>query len=96
MNIKNILFFAVVFTLGISGIVEAKCRKAQVCDDFGMNCRVKDICDNKLDLPSVGLAPLPPLPSTKLKPLPSVSLPPLGTTKCQFKQVNGKWKNICR
>ena len=89
-------FFAIVISLVVAGIVEAKCRKAQVCDDYGMNCKVKDICDGALDLPSVDLPPLKPLPSTELKPLPSLDLPPLGTTKCEYKQVNGQWENVCR
>ncbi|PJC75211.1 MAG: hypothetical protein CO012_03970 [Syntrophobacterales bacterium CG_4_8_14_3_um_filter_49_14] len=90
------LFLAIAVSLGVAGILEAKCRKAQVCDDYGMNCKVQDICDSTLDLPSVGLPPLRPLPSTELKPLPSLDLPPLGTTKCEYKQVNGKWQNVCR
>ncbi len=90
------LFFAVAVSLGVAGIAEAKCRKAQVCDDYGMNCQVQDICDGTLDLPSVDLPPLRPLPSTELKPLPSLDLPPLGTTKCEYKQVNGQWQNVCR
>ncbi len=96
MKITNYIFVAAIITLGTSSIVEAKCRKSQVCDDYGMNCRVQDICDSTLDLPSVELAPLRPLPSTELKPLPSVDLPPLGTTNCQYMQVNGRWQNICQ
>jgi hypothetical protein len=96
MKTSICLFIAVIVTLGASSIAEAKCRKAQVCDDYGMNCRIQDICDSTLDLPSVELAPLTPLPSTQLKPLPSVALPPLGTSKCEYMQVNGKWRNVCR
>lgn len=72
------------------------CRKAQVCDDYGMNCTVRDLCDKITDLPSVGLAPLPPLPSTRVKPLPSIDIPPLGTSSCEYKQVNGDWVNVCQ
>ena len=75
---------------------DARCRKSQVCDDYGMNCRVMDICDNSLDLPSMEPPPLRLLPSTELKPLPSLELPALGTTQCQYMQVNGRWQNICR
>ena len=90
------LMMVVISAMAVSGVVEAKCRKSQVCDDFGRNCRVQDICDSTLDLPSVELAPLRPLPSTQLKPLPSVGVPPLGTSKCEYKQVNGHWQNVCR
>ena len=76
--------------------VVAVCKKSNVCDDYGRNCKVMDVCDSKLDLPSVGLPPLQPLPSTKIKPLPSMQLPPIGASKCEFKQVNGEWKNVCR
>jgi hypothetical protein len=76
-------------------VANAKCRKAQVCDDYGMNCKVQQICGSSLDLPSIEVAPIRPLPSTRLKPLPSVQLPPLGTTRCQYKQVNGIWQNVC-
>lgn len=74
----------------------AECRRAYVCDDYSRNCRYQDICSSTLDLPSVGLNPLPALPSMELKPLPSMELPPLGTTKCEYKQVDGKWQNVCR
>ena len=96
MGITISIFTMCIVALGFSSITEARCRKAQVCDDYGMNCRVQDICGSSLDLPSVDLAPLRPLPSTQFKPLPSVGLPPLGTTKCQYMQVNGRWQNICR
>ena len=73
----------------------AECHKAQVCDDYGNNCQVQDICSSNIDLPSVELAPLRPLPSMELKPLPSMELPPLGTTHCEYEQVNGEWVNVC-
>ena len=95
MNVLNVLFVAVIILFGMVTIAEAQCRKAQVCDDYGMNCRVQQICDSTLDLPSIDVDPLTPLPSTDLKPLPSVDLPPLGTTKCKYKQVNGIWQNVC-
>ncbi len=91
MRYRSLAAFACVIASTSS---HAECRKAQVCDDSGMNCRVQDICDSTLDLPSVELPPLKPLPSTELKPLPSLDLPPLGTTKCEYKQVNGQWQNI--
>ncbi len=78
-----------------TGLAFAACHKAQVCDDYGQNCHVQDICDSSLDLPSVELPPLQPLPSTEIKPLPSMSLPPLGTSHCEYMQVNGRWQNIC-
>jgi hypothetical protein len=96
MRTITALTFAVTVALGVTGIAEARCRKAQVCDDYGMNCVVQDICDSTLDLPSIDLPPLQPMPSTELKPLPSLDLPPLGTTKCEYKQVNGHWQNVCR
>ena len=92
---------AIVISIVLSGLLfssssNAKCRKSNVCDDYGQNCRVMDICYSSMDLPSVGLAPLTSMPSMKLKPLPSLSLPPLGTKSCQFMQVNGLWQNICQ
>lgn len=96
MKIGSRLFIGAIIAFGILDISEANCRKAQVCDDHGMNCQVQDLCDSTIDLPSVGLAPLTPLPSTQLKPLPSVGLPPLGTAQCQYMQVNGQWQNVCR
>lgn len=96
MKVRSQLFFATIIALGNLSISEANCKKSQVCDDNGMNCSVQDICDSTLDLPSVGLAPLTPLPSTQLKPLPSVGLPPVGTSQCQYMQVNGQWQNVCK
>jgi hypothetical protein len=96
MKIATKAIIATVLVVGIANIADASCRKSQVCDDYGNNCRVQDICDSTLDLPSVELAPLRPLPSTELKPLPSMNLPPLGTSNCQYMQVNGHWQNVCR
>jgi hypothetical protein len=31
----------------------------------------------------------------ELKPLPSLALPPLGSSKCEYMQVNGRWQNVC-
>ena len=95
MKMANQAVIATIFVIGFANTVDAKCRKSQVCDNHGMNCRVMDICDSKLDLPSIELPPLRPLPSMELKPLPSLELPPLGTTRCQYMQVNGRWQNIC-
>lgn len=96
MKIATKAVIATVLVVGFANIANAACRKSQVCDDYGNNCRVQDICDSTLDLPSVELAPLRPLPSMELKPLPSMELPPLGTTQCQYMQVNGRWQNVCR
>ncbi len=74
----------------------AECKRAHVCDNYGQNCSYRDICTSTLDLPSVGLNPLPSLPSMELMPLPSMQLPPLGTTRCEYKQVNGQWRNVCQ
>jgi hypothetical protein len=98
-GIMRIVIQAVIatfFVIGCVNIVHASCKKSQACDDYGQNCRVIDICDSTIDLPSVELPPLRPLPAIELKPLPSVELPPLGTTNCQYIQVNGHWQNVCR
>jgi hypothetical protein len=93
---KHGFVFATLSLLALSSFsAEAACRKSYVCNDFGQQCSYRDICDSTLDLPSTNLAPLPPLPTTRLKPLPSIGLPPLGTTKCEYKQVNGRWQNVC-
>ena len=96
MKITTKAIIATVLLVGFVNTANASCRKSQVCDDYGNNCRAQDICDSTLDLPSVELAPLRPLPSTDLKPLPSMELPPLGTSQCQYMQVNGHWQNVCR
>jgi hypothetical protein len=90
----NSVFLIGLLAIGSATPGYATCKKARVCDDFENNCKIQDICESKLDLPSV--QPSPPQPPTQLKPLPSTSLPPLGTTKCEYKQVNGAWKNVCQ
>ncbi len=95
MNIVTKTIMAVAIIAIYSNNARAECKRAYVCDDYGQNCRYQDICNSTLDLPSVGLNPLPSLPSTQLKPLPSIGLPPLGTNKCEYRQVNGQWQNIC-
>ena len=62
---------------------------------MGATAGVKDICDSVIDIPSAGIPPIRPLPSIEIKPLPSLALPPLGTSKCEYKQVNGHWQNVC-
>ncbi len=107
MNIEHILIYqgktmntfikksiATIFFLS-SAVAFAECRRSHVCDGNGQNCRYQDICSSNLDLPSIGLNPLPSLPPMELKPLPSIELPPLGTTRCEYLQVNGHWQNIC-
>jgi len=96
MNIIRISFILTILLLRVNTYAEAQCRKVQVCDDYGMNCVIKQVCASTLDLPSIGLDPVTPLPSTQVKPLPSTGLPPLGTTNCEYKQVNGVWQNICK
>ena len=93
---KNTAIGVVCFLFGtFTASALAQCRQAQVCDDRGQNCQVRQICGSSLDLPGTNLPPLQPLPSMELKPLPSMQLPPLGTTRCEYKQVNGRWQNIC-
>lgn len=88
---KLIIFiFFILSTLQVNAV----CRSSKVCDGYG-NCSIQDICDSTLDLPSTNIAPLS-MPTLELKPLPSLALPPLGTTKCEYMQVNGRWKNVCR
>lgn len=96
INMKAILFVSVLTAFVMSSTASfAECRKSHVCDGNGQNCRYQDVCSSKLDLPSVGLNPLTPLPPMDLKPLPSLALPPLGTSRCEYLQVNGRWQNIC-
>src|SRR3989338_4037580 len=96
MRIKTLIFLAALVTSTIlSNIAQAGCKRSYVCDDWGNNCRYQDICDSSFDLPSTNLAPLPPIHNPGLKPLPSISLPPLGTSKCEYKVVNGYWQNVC-
>lgn len=94
MRISSNIIFVVALIL-VSGSVEAVCRKSHVCDDDGVNCRVMDVCENSLDVPSINVTPLPPIPTLDVKPLPSTELPPVGTSHCEYKQVNGHWQNLC-
>jgi hypothetical protein len=96
MRILISVFFILFLSLPIFADVQAACVRSWICDDRGHNCRVTQVCDSTIDLPSVGLAPLRPLPSVRLKPLPSVGLPPLGTRSCAWRQVNGQWLNVCK
>ena len=92
---KHNLIALIVLTL-ISQPVFAKCYKSNVCDDLGQNCEAIDICDNVFDAPATNFAPLTPLPTLKFKPLPSLRVPPIGTTQCDYMQVNGRWQNVCK
>lgn len=85
-----------IFLAIASPMLWAKCSKSNVCDDYGQNCQVIDVCSSPLDLPAVNLPPLNPLPTLQLKPMPSLQLPPLGTIRCDYMQVNGRWQNVCQ
>jgi len=87
---KTILFLS--FFL-FSNLASAYCTKSYVCN--GGNCGYIDVCDSTLDLPSTNIQPIQPLPSIELEPLPSLELPPIGTTQCEYMQVNGNWQNVC-
>lgn len=91
---KKLIIFIIFLITSIQ--VNAVCRKSNVCDSYGQNCRVQDVCDSTMDLPSTSIPPIRSLPSLELKPLPYIGLPPLGTSKCEYKQVNGRWQNVCR
>jgi len=90
------VIFATIAVFAFSTNADAECRRASLCDDNGMNCQYQDVCDSTMDLPSVDINPLPALPSMELKPLPSLDLPPLGTSHCEYRQVNGQWQNVCQ
>jgi len=89
------LTILILITASYAVSAEARCVKSHVCDNWGNNCRYQDVCDSSLDLPSTNLQPLPPVRSPGLKPLPSTELPPLGTSRCEYKVVNGHWQNVC-
>ena len=97
-NMKNVTLVGIFLLVSsfFTGSAIAQCRQAQVCDDYGQNCRVRQICGSSIDLPGINLPPLQPMPSMEIKPLPSMQLPPLGTTRCEYKQVNGRWQNVCQ
>ena len=90
---KTLIIIATIF-LGFT-LADAYCTNSWVCDGEG-NCGYMDICDNAIDMPSMNLPPLPSLPSIEMQPLPSLQLPPLGTSYCEYMQVNGRWRNVCR
>lgn len=71
----------------------ATCQQSYVC--YKGHCRYIDVCETTLDLPSTNVRPIESLPTLEIEPLPSLELPPIGTTSCQYMQVNGHWKNIC-
>ena len=87
--------YIVILFLLFSSTAYAVCSKSWVCDDYGNNCQVIDVCDSPLDLPGTNIPPLRPLPTLEVKPLPSMSIPPIGTNRCEYMQVNGRWQNIC-
>ena len=90
---KTLIIILSIF-IGVT-LAEAYCQNSYVCDDDG-NCGYQDVCDSTLDLPSMNIPPLPSLPNIDLKPLPSLQIPPLGTTRCEYMSVNGRWQNVCR
>lgn len=96
MNIKIITGIILIANLASFDVALAVCQRAHVCNDYGQNCKYMDVCDSNLDLPAIGLNPMPSIRTLEPKPLPSLALPPLGANKCEYAQVNGRWQNICR
>ncbi len=89
---KKLIIIATIF-LGFT-LADAVCTNSYICDDYGRNCHYQDVCDSTIDLPSTNV-PMPSLPNIDLKPLPSIQIPPLGTSHCEYMQVNGRWENVC-
>ena len=87
----KILF--ILIGLIISTIAYADCQKSYVCDNG--RCGYVDICTDSFDTPSFNVPPIPALPPLEVKPPPSVEVPPIGTSKCRYMQVNGRWQNVC-
>ncbi len=90
---KTLIVIATIL-LGFT-LADAICTNSYVCDGEG-NCGYQDVCDSTMDMPSINMAPLPSMPSMELKPLPSIQMPPIGTSQCEYMQVNGRWRNVCR
>ena len=61
--VVSISLLASIFT----SIAFAECRRAEVCDGYGKNCRYRDVCDSTMDLPSIGINPLPSIRSPAIK-----------------------------
>ena len=95
MKTKLKVILITILSLFYFNVAYSVCKKSYVCDDYGMNCKLIDICEKSWDVPSYNVPPVRPLPTWKVKPIPSVKVPPIGTRKCEWKQVNGQWKNIC-
>lgn len=73
----------------------ATCYSSYVCDGSGANCGYQDVCDSAVDMPSINIQPMPSMPTTAIQPMPSMAIPPIGTSQCQYVQVNGAWQNVC-
>lgn len=75
----------------------ADCVKKRVCDSWGQNCKLQDVCDSKFDHPDIGMVPLPEPGIPQPRPIENKTLiPPAGTTQCKLKLVNGFWQNVCQ
>ncbi len=90
---KRLLVFLLMTAYSVA--VLAECVGSNICDDHGQNCRVRDICSDITDLPSLNLPPIQPLPAMEIRPLPALNPPPPGTSSCQYMQINGRWKVVC-
>ena len=44
--------------LAVVGNAYAKCERVSICDDYGMNCRTQQLCDNSYDVPGVNVVSL--------------------------------------
>lgn len=80
---------------------KAACQKKHVCDNFGQNCQLTQVCDSKLDLPSIELDPIRPITVPSVRPIQAPGIVPIGTTSCSTEWVCGafnkcSWQRLCR
>ena len=71
--------------LAVVGNAYAKCERVSICDDYGMNCRTQQLCDNSYDVPGVNVVS-PYVNRPQVKPIQTPRVPPIGTSRCQQKK----------
>ncbi len=74
----------------------ARCRVVQRCDDYNQNCEETRLCESSLDIPAVGIAPLPPVRLPGIRPIEPIGIPPIGTSDCSMQNINGRWQRVCQ
>lgn len=96
MNLKNYLLLLTLAAGGFSAAADAKCTRAYVCDDQGLNCKHQEICGVYTERSTLKVQAQPTSTPPPGAPQSILNAPaPLTAKKCDDTPVKGQPRKIC-